>query len=268
MGYNTALAVSLAVGIPVVAVIVGYVCFYIRRRKILQEEDATRTDIDVGLEDNALFVLFGEQLHCRIDRPADDQEKEHKSLSLTAAPSVLEFNTGEPLPKVFMKKAFVAPGDSEALSCRSTYKSASAYDFYDTFIPVFDDNKKLTQPPAIKPEAGQGSSSNRSSRHASLDLSQKNKSLDALALQLHNPLFYLKLLFANHTQSRLATPLNSGAPSLTELVKPSAPGMRSQMGSLLGSSNNVSALAEPVDSAKKLLVESSPKKTAAAPTAV
>lgn len=185
----TPLIVSLSVGVPVI-VAGGYIYFLIRRRKLLKQEDASRQDIDAELQDTQLYVDFEEELHRQM--PAKDVADEDTSNESTVV------GTDTLPPKAYLKKAFVAQF-SPTPSCRSLNKSASAYDFYDTFIPVMPVTDLSLTPPRKATAEGSNTqlADKPGSSPVSIDESALSKSREALMVQLHNPIFFLKLQCAS-----------------------------------------------------------------------
>lgn len=203
------LAVGLAIGIPSLIILVVCVLLWYRNQRKQNKEDQSDDEVDLDLRDNHLFNEFQEELH----RPLDRREVTHH-------------NNGENLEeKVF---ASVSSSHGSTLSTNVTdiwtgsqkgtspypppghmlhTKSPSAYDFYDTVIPVLptEGSKNgsaiagetgLTQPPQIGVDPSNGDTSNHSSA-TSIDgvnsSPKRDRSLDSFAKQLNSPAFFEKL---------------------------------------------------------------------------
>lgn len=271
MGYNNGLAVGLSVGIPCFLILVLCVAFYIRNRKRQRKEDNMEQDIDVELRDDNSFNRFQDALHKQQSGNYDKKEgsdvgahekqvlstdldvhDDNISLSrglsasnafseqkranfFTPPPSVLNGNSARYVPN----SASHSPGFPGAHQ-----KSSSAYDVYDTFIPILashnstaGDLSDLTHPPpALNPDGKSSASSSNTSliggsgspvtatganRENHTTNQNNSRSLENLAKQLHLSQLFDKL------PSRAATVTTRHRPhvpvpnnnSSTELVK-------------------------------------------------
>lgn len=128
-------------------------------------------------------------------------------------------------PKKYMKRAFIPPSDLLVLAANNSRLSSSAYDFYDTMIPVMalEESNSLKQP--INVLGNTTFSSNNSLRsfgRRSIDTTALIKTLEALAVLLHSPQFTKKLHLETYTQATPPRSRDSSYPSLPELTRPLA----------------------------------------------
>lgn len=203
MVYSQALAVGLAIGIPSLIIIVVCVLIWYRNQRKQNKEDRSDDEVDMDLRDNHLFSQFQEELHRPLGRRPNEiigenlVEKVLASVSSshgsTLSTNVTDNRTGS------NKGTSPLPPHPHMLHS----KTPSAYDFYDTVIPVLPTtgvqngsaiagDTGLVQPPHINGDAM--SSSNHSSA-VSIDGSspKKDRSLDSFAKQLNSPSFFEKL---------------------------------------------------------------------------
>lgn len=226
MRYNNALAVGLSIGLPCALVFVGCLVLWIRNRKRQKVEDQSEEAIDVELRDENSFSKFEDALHRPYDNKKDlDTAAHEKRVSSTdVASTLLRFTSSS--NTYDHKKVYLPPGSSVADSHR---KTASAYDFYDTFIPILpssnnnithssrNSTSELPQPPPLAAHADRASS--HSNSDASLiDNNTSSRSLDNFAKQLLGPLFFEKLPSRAATVSLKQRNLAENHNSLSDFV--------------------------------------------------
>ncbi|GEQ69188.1 hypothetical protein JCM33374_g2859 [Metschnikowia sp. JCM 33374] len=243
MGYNQGLAVGLGVGVPCLIVFVGLVYFYTRSKRLQREEDLHGNDLDVEMGDNGSFKEFGEALHRpadsqthtpRRDMPAAksarqahvDMDRFAASKSASSSDSVgnsvsnpttkpnslthphsresaLKSHSSPTHRKPSFNGLHGDPHNPTSSNRRSPGRTNSAYDFYDSVIPIMatenTPDSALAQPPSL---GGAAERTSLQSSHGSLIGSDaQTRSLDNLAKQLQNP-----QIFAT-TPSRASTTL-------------------------------------------------------------
>lgn len=237
MGYNQGLAVGLAVGLPCFIVFVGALFFYRRNRRLQRKEDQEGDAFDEEMGENGLFKEFGEELHKPAATPSRTRltggNSPQKSSAdtmmgklLTSADSVKSASLLNLSKTPSLDRCKLLPHFSELFQHRpqgqphglSLGKSNSAYDFYDTVIPILPLDPDL-QPPA---NAGSDRQSVHSSR-GSLLPGDKTRSLESLAKQLQNPLIFEKV--PSRASTTLARPQRAFVPgskssSQTDLLEP------------------------------------------------
>ena len=200
------LAVGLAIGIPSLIIIVVCVFIWYRNQRKQNKEDRSDDEVDMDLRDNHLFSEFQEELHRPLDRRSNHniigenlEEKVFASVSSshgsTLSTNVTDNRTGS------NKGTSPFPQHPHMLHS----KTPSAYDFYDTVIPVLPTtgvkngstiagDTGLMQPPHI---GGDAMSSSNHSSAVSIDGSgsspKKDRSLDSFAKQLNSPACFEKL---------------------------------------------------------------------------
>lgn len=208
MGYNEALAVGLAIGIPCFIVLVGGYALWMKSRKRNKREEMQENDIDVELRDNHSFKEFQEALHRpygNVSLPERTYYKERifNSEKQTSSPEIASLSRELSLSQTVSdrhKTQLVTPAPSVL---NQHHKTPLSYDFYDTFIPILPDansnnqngnynSPDLAQPPAINGDKNSVHSSNNASLNAN-NRDTLSRSLDNLAKQLHSPQFFEKL---------------------------------------------------------------------------
>lgn len=172
---STGTTVGLSIGIPVGVILILFLAIWMRNHKRLKNEDK-ETELDVELRDDQVFNRFQEELH----RPYNNAQ------DVVAAKSQ---------PYEFVEKPSMTSTDSTSSTKvveRLQKRTASSYDFYDSFIPVLPEGAEHSStvesevgPPQI-PQSNQDSS-------ASLSPSINDKSLEHLAKKLNGPAFFEKL---------------------------------------------------------------------------
>ncbi|RLV91432.1 hypothetical protein JA1_003892 [Spathaspora sp. JA1] len=177
------LAVGLAVGIPSLLIIIVIVIFWYRNNKKQSKEDLEVDAIDLQLREDQSFRQFQEELH-------QPYVKEKASSTLIYEKPVIE-------------------SGSSASEVSPNPIKPTAYDFYETFIPMLPP-QSLTAPPSpqqqqhtqqmhtsLKSRIHQASSSDLINVPTTPDVSISETSstldLDNLAKQLHSPEFFEKL---------------------------------------------------------------------------
>lgn len=225
MRYNNALAVGLSIGLPSALVFIGCIVLWLRNRRRQKHEDQSEQDLDVELRDENSFTKFEDALHNKKESKVYNQEEKHRFSSVDVATASSRFssssntfgNDQHKKDQVYSPPASVSVADSNQKRC------ASAYDFYDTFIPVlpstYDSSATLAnstpgspgnskglnpgnsipescpieRPPPIHTANGSFSHSNSDSSLIDSNHNGSNKSLDNFAKQLLGPLFFEKL---------------------------------------------------------------------------
>ena len=243
MAYNQGLAVGLAVGLPCFIVFVGALFFYRRNRRLQRKEDQEGDALDVEMGENGLFKEFGEALHKPAATPSQtrlfggnsplkshadttmaklltsgDSVKSASVLNLSKTHSLDRRKLVQHFPELYQHRP---QGQPHGLPHG---KSNSAYDFYDTVIPI------LPLDPDLQPPTNAGSGLDRQSVHSSrgsLLHGDQTRSLESLAKQLQNPQFFEKL--PSRASTTLARPQRafvsgSKSSSQTDLLAPYAHG--------------------------------------------
>ncbi|CUM64439.1 uncharacterized protein PRCAT00002043001 [Priceomyces carsonii] len=195
MGYREGLAVGLAIGVPCALIfMVGSVLWFRNHRK-LKKEDLNESEIDIGLKDDQLFCQFQDELHRPYNKNqanAPQGELEH----IAEKPYQSSLSHGSSSSNFVDSRSTSLPQRPQHL------KTASSYDFYETFIPILPHQNgnhhsslvtinKESGPPATITENGHGDESRSS--NISIAGSLHEKSLDNLAKQLNGPTFFEKL---------------------------------------------------------------------------
>ncbi|EGW35642.1 uncharacterized protein SPAPADRAFT_58850 [Spathaspora passalidarum NRRL Y-27907] len=169
MANSQSLAVGLAVGIPSFLIIVVVVVFWYRNNKKQTKEDLEVDAIDLELREDQSFRQFHEELH-------QPYVKEKASSTL------------------IYEKAVVESGSS-ASEVSPNQTKPTAYDFYETFIPMLPPNQPYTNNNTHKTHTPRASSTDLINVPTSPDVSvsETSSTIDILAKQLHQPEFFEKL---------------------------------------------------------------------------
>ncbi|KAK6459388.1 uncharacterized protein RJT20DRAFT_4958 [Scheffersomyces xylosifermentans] len=217
------LTVGLAVGVPSFVIITVVLLFWLRNQRKQNKEDSLDNEIDMDLRDDQPFNQFQEELHRPYNKVKDDVNTYNDPSKSSSTTHGVEYVTEKPYVSSngsssssntidHSTNTFQTPPRAPA-GARVTpnhYKTASAYDFYETFIPILPQSHTgspninssgntvshshsnslsfpdgFSQPPALGELASTNNSSNTS-------LADKN-SLDNLAKQLAGPTFFEKL---------------------------------------------------------------------------
>ncbi|CAK9441339.1 uncharacterized protein LODBEIA_P52080 [Lodderomyces beijingensis] len=240
MAYSNALAVGLAVGIPSALIIIAVFIFWYRNQRRQEKEDNEAGTIDKDLQDDRSFELFQEELHKKQSYGKNGSDillKEHTVSETSNGSSESNVNldqqdtTASASTHPYGKHVWVQNNQPEQQQqpAPQNAKHASSYDFYNTFIPTFENstssnptsnsNQGQNPPPLTSKPSSElsrsihnifGSKQNNStskdaagpmshSDSASSILSHPNhlrspsNDLDTLAKQLNNPVFFEKL---------------------------------------------------------------------------
>lgn len=240
MGYNQGLAVGLAVGLPCFIVFVGVFFFYRRNRRMQRKEDLDGNDFDVEMGENGLFKEFGEALHRPVLNTPHKIPNENKTpvngrpqtadttvvKALSSTESVLNSNSSKTQsvdrrPHYSVKNYSPEKPNSSSGRPGSAFtqgRTNSAYDIYDSVIPIMESEPLqeplLGQPPALSGNSHSERHSLHSSRGSLIGGDSLTRSLDNLAKQLQNPLFFDK------TPSRANTTLTKPPQYLNPRIPP------------------------------------------------
>lgn len=209
MVYNEGLAVGLAIGIPCALIIPGCSYIWYRNQQKQNKEDSLENGVDMDLRDNQSFSQFEEQLH----KPYNDPNKSFTTQSgdssnsekNTEKQTYISANNSTSTTNVTDITSSTAPITKPPHTplrtprTSSHQKAASAYDFYDTVIPMLpgEGQGDLAQPPHVGGGPSTPRSQNASSSSSIINVhngaSSNSKSLDNLAKQLTQPTFFEKL---------------------------------------------------------------------------
>lgn len=242
----TPIAVSILVGGPFILIVVCIVACHLRRKRILIEEDEKDKDLEAGLNEDLLYVHFFEELQLCVKKKDFEEELTDKSLTSTIVPPINTTATSTPPPDSLpngtilttpttenssrksrddSKKALVPPADAVVLAAHNSGNSSSAFDFYDTMIPImaFEESKTLAKPPNVHGDTTHSSNNSIcSSECRSVETTALIKTLEALAALLNSPQFTKKLHIATYTYATPPRSRDSSYPSLPELSRPLA----------------------------------------------
>lgn len=238
MEEQDSLAVGLAVGIPSFLVLLGVCLFYLRNRRRQRQEDLREQQIDLELQDNQSFSQFHEELHKPVYKggvkPVNDFKESTSSLnnySGSGSPSESGVSKDQKNTPTFTGNTPTFTGsetmdDIEDLSQLPRKpmhsKSNSAYDFYESFIPILpegQENSESVAPPTpkFKNVLHRNNDSDEriipNSSTSSIDKNSYN-----LAKQLHNQNFFEKLPSRAGTIKPPAFTGNSHSNSSLDLV--------------------------------------------------
>ncbi|ODV79010.1 uncharacterized protein CANTADRAFT_90120 [Suhomyces tanzawaensis NRRL Y-17324] len=203
MAYTERLAVGLAVGVPSFLILTFVLILWLRNQRKQRREDQRENEYDLGIRDDELFGRFQEELHrpYQKEEPQPDPNKSSSTAQGTeSAEKPYISSNGSSTSTTTIEhhnQSLINPPKSS--HTRSPTKSGSAYDFYDSFIPVLhpgstNQNSSSTlqelAPPVHDAESTNASSNNVSILGSALP---REKSLDNLAKQLTAPAFFEKL---------------------------------------------------------------------------
>lgn len=154
MQASDSLAVGLAVGVPSFLVLVAVSLFWLRNQRRQKQEDMKELAIDLELQDNQSFVQFQQELHRPYNKNKEfDNEDEAGSATGSGSGS----GSGLKVDKAsvdhdndkeheYTKEKVHSSSNSNTnsnlessdfdMNFKRHSKNISAYDFYETFIPI------------------------------------------------------------------------------------------------------------------------------------
>lgn len=205
----TALTVGLAVGVPSAIIITFVALLWLRNQQKQNREADTHDDIDMDLRGNESFDHFENELlkpygniaseatHPDPPTPSSINNSHTTNTNTNSEkPNVSSNGSSASTNTIEHKKQGQNLPQTHLFTQARNPKPSSAYDFYDSFIPVLPTNgtssahdvSQLAPPPILHDTASTTASSNNS-----IAPSPQDKSLDSLAKQLTAPTFFEKL---------------------------------------------------------------------------
>lgn len=189
------LTVGLAVGLPAVLGVLILFIFYYRNRRKQDKEDRTHQEFDMELQDNQSFEQFQHELNKGTPKVASEgmiATTKAESVHSSATPSS-DFSSGNKNTNTSNSEQLDV---TEEDSTKGHQKTNSAYEFYNSFIPILPEE-------GLKPPASPSANKFRNPLHKSTDSMDKmidsstssvnDKASYNLAKQLNHQSFFEKL---------------------------------------------------------------------------